>query len=90
MYQRVNSLVSRLCPFFTVCSTEVGGAPGIINPVSDVEGREKVERTYLSVGGSSKCAHARSRAINSTCFGRRSAQVTVIFKFLTIACRTAR
>ena len=49
---------------------KVGGAPGIINPMSDVEGREKVEKTYLSVGGSSKCAHARSCAINSACFGR--------------------
>ena len=89
----------------------MGGAPGIINPMSDVEGREKVERTYLSVGRSSKCAHARSCAINSACFGRSpvwllvlvtwkpysvgqfarySEQVTVIFKRLTIACRTAR
>ena len=28
---------------------KVGVAPGIINPVSDIESREKVERTYLSV-----------------------------------------
>ena len=110
MYQRVSSLVPRLCPFFIVCSTEMGEAPGII-PVSDVEGREKVEKTYLSVGGSSKCAHARSCAINSACFGRSpvwllflvawkpysvgqfarySEKVTLIFKRLTIACRTAR
>ena len=49
---------------------KVGVAPGIINPVSDREGGEKVERTYLSVGGSSKCANECSCAINSTCFGR--------------------
>ena len=70
MYQRVSRLVPRLCPFFIVCSTEVGGPPGIINPVSYVEGREKVQRTYLSIGGSSKCAHAHSCAINGMCFGR--------------------
>ena len=70
MYQCVSSLVPWLCPSFIVCSTEVGGAPAIISPVSDVEGREKVERTYLSVGGSSKCAHTRSSVINSACFGR--------------------
>ena len=42
---RVSSLVPRLCPSFIICSMEVGGAPGMINPVSDVEDREKVERT---------------------------------------------
>ena len=55
-------------PLFAVW--KVGGAPGIMNPVSDIQGREKVERTYLTVGGSSKCAHTCSCAINSTCFGR--------------------
>ena len=45
MYQCVSSLVPRLYPFFIVCGTEVGGAPAIINPVSDIEGREKIDRS---------------------------------------------
>ena len=68
MCQGVTSLVPRLCSSIIVCSMEVGGAPGIINPMSDVEGGEKVEKTYLSVGGSSKCAHARSCAIQQYVF----------------------
>ena len=70
MYQCVSGLIPRLCPSFIVCCMEVGGAPGMINPVSDIEGREKVERTSLSVGGSSKCAHTHSWVINSACSGR--------------------
>ena len=70
MYQCVSSLVPLLCPASVVAVWKVGGAPGIINPMSDIEVGEKVERTYLSVGGSSKCAHECSCAINSMCFGR--------------------
>ena len=40
------------------------------NHESEAKGREKVEGTYLSVGGSSECAHECSCTINSTCFGR--------------------
>ena len=40
-----------------------GRGPGIIYHMSDVEGREKVERTSLSV---SQCAHTCSCAINNT------------------------
>ena len=32
-----------------------------------MEDREKVERTYLSVGGLLMCTHARSCVIDTTC-----------------------
>ena len=41
----------------------IGRVGGACNLMSDVEGREKVERTQVDC----QCAHARSCPVNSTC-----------------------
>ena len=55
MYSDIDCLISSNPAFCRLRYEKAVERLGIIYHVSDVEGREKVERTYLSVEGLSMC-----------------------------------
>ena len=60
------SLVPRPCPAFHRLQYGKWREPGSFSHVSDIEDREKVEKTSLNIGGLLMCTHARSCVIIST------------------------